>query len=272
MNHQNEFEKVMQSLVNDNYEEAQELMHNIVVEKSRAEFERLEEEEPAVIGGDPRDQYASDISADMGELDAEETYNDAEIDGVDPEGDEEYDSEEEDIDSRLMDLEAAFAELQDEFEKIAGDDEDMDYDSEEYDSEEDMDDEEGDEEDLDMDDDDEDLEEAFAFLDDVPQTGQGNEDGSHIGAGRNEKASIQKKSTYTDTVKRDSFGGEATEFGDMQNGEKGKKLGNPKDHTPSSNVDADHKKAPEAKKRPNQTDGEGNTVSPMRPRDKQKKS
>lgn len=138
----NKFEQLLEYIVNNEQEKAEELFHSLVVEKSREIYEGLFEDEMAdvdleetkdeeedeeqmdeaaheeedeeemdesfdsieEIGGDPADDMMSDV-----EMDSEEGEEEAE------EGEEEAEG---DIEDRVMDLEDALDDLKAEFEKL----------------------------------------------------------------------------------------------------------------------------------------------------------
>ena len=171
----NKFEQMLELLVNENKEAAQELFHEIVVEKSRDIYESLLEDEDDVE--EATDEEVDESDEDLDEADDEEVdESDEDLDenfdmdsfeveadddmggdptddmmadlGMDDEGEEgdEDEGEEGDVEDRVEDLEDALDDLKAEFEKMmAGDDEGDDMD--------DMDDDEGEEE----------PEESFAF-------------------------------------------------------------------------------------------------------------
>ena len=143
---QSKFEQLLDYLVNEETEKANELFHQIVVEKSRGIYESLiaeeeakkdeedeknkqdkteesfgmEEESVIEIGGaveDETDDLVGDMEADdMGDMD-----------GMDDMGDEFGDEGEEgDTDARIDDLEDALAELKAEFEALMSGEEGMD--------------------------------------------------------------------------------------------------------------------------------------------------
>jgi len=172
---QNKFEKMLELLVNEDKEAAQELFHEIVVEKSRDIYESLLEDEADVEEAtDDEVDEATDEEVDESDEDLDESDEDldenfdmdsfeVEADddmggdptddmmadlGMDDEGEEgEEEGEEGDMEDRVEDLEDALDDLKAEFEKMmAGDDEGDDMD--------DMGDDEGEEEPE---------EEAFAF-------------------------------------------------------------------------------------------------------------
>ena len=126
------FNQLIELLIAEDEEKAQELFHEIVVERSRSIYENLideetvdEEEEVAEesdfdeeLGGDAADDMIDDIEADEQGLAVED------------------DDSDEEIEDRVVDLEDALDELKAEFEKIMGGDEeegpemDMDMDDE----------------------------------------------------------------------------------------------------------------------------------------------
>ena len=186
MSDQNKFEKMLELLVNEDKAAAEELFHEIVVEKSRDIYESLLEDEAEVDETD--DVEVDESDEDLDEADDEEVdESDEDLDenfeldtmsveadddmggdptddmmadlGMDDEGgegdDDMGDAEDDaDVEDRVEDLEDALDDLKAEFEKMmAGDD----------DGGEEADD--GEEADMDMDADDgeEEPEEAFAF-------------------------------------------------------------------------------------------------------------
>ena len=143
----NKFEEMLERLINEDKAGAEELFHEIVVEKSRSIYENLlaedyeededefevDEEDPmAAMGGDETDELEMDIS-----MDDEDSEMDTDMDmdmDMDDEGEEE-------LEDRVVDIEDALDELKAEFEKMMSDEESTD----------DADDEEGEEMDMDMD-------------------------------------------------------------------------------------------------------------------------
>ena len=126
------FNQLIELLIAEDEEKAQELFHEIVVERSRSIYENLideetVDEEEAVeesdfdeeLGGDAADDMIDDIEADEEGLAVEAEEGD-----------------DEEIEDRVVDLEDALDELKAEFEKIIGGDEeegpemDMDMDDE----------------------------------------------------------------------------------------------------------------------------------------------
>jgi hypothetical protein len=166
---QNKFEKMLELLVNEDKAAAQELFHEIVVEKSRDIYESLLEDEAEVDEAtdeevdettdedldesDDEDEDEDDLEEnfdlDTFEVEADDDMGGDPTDdmmadlGMDDEGEEgdEDEGEEGDVEDRVEDLEDALDDLKAEFEKMMagdeGDDEgDMDMDAEEEPEEE----------------------------------------------------------------------------------------------------------------------------------------
>jgi hypothetical protein len=165
---QNKFEKMLELLVNEDREAAEELFHEIVVEKSRDIYESLLEDEEVDETTDEEVDEAADEEVDESEDDLDEAA-DEEVDesdeeveegfdldefeveadddmggdatddmmadlGMDDEGEEgdEDEGEEGDVEDRVEDLEDALEDLKAEFEKMmAGDEGDDDMGDEE---------------------------------------------------------------------------------------------------------------------------------------------
>ena len=177
----NKFEQMLELLVNENKEAAQELFHEIVVEKSRDIYESLLEDEADIDEADDEevdesdedldeasdeevdeseeddldegfslDEFEVEADDDMGGDPTDDMMADLGMDDEGEEGDMDDEGEEGDVEDRVEDLEDALDDLKAEFEKMmAGDDEGDD----EGDDMDDMGDDEGEEE----------PEEAFAF-------------------------------------------------------------------------------------------------------------
>jgi hypothetical protein len=130
------FEKLIEYVINDEDAKAKELFHQIVVEKSRAIYESMMEEdndmgmEPTEIDTDMSEGMGGDQSDDLiGDVEAEEQ-------GVAMEDDEEFDMEvdaeeggddhhadeggNEELEDRVVDLEDKLDELMAEFESMMG--------------------------------------------------------------------------------------------------------------------------------------------------------
>ena len=132
------FNQLIELLIAEDEEKAQELFHEIVVERSRSIYENLIDEETV----DEEEEVAEDEAVEESDFD-EELGGDAADDMIDDiEADEEglaveaEEGDDEEIEDRVVDLEDALDELKAEFEKIIGGDEeegpemDMDMDDE----------------------------------------------------------------------------------------------------------------------------------------------
>ena len=158
-------EQVLEYLLAEDNERAEELLHEYVVETARAEYERiLDEADDEVDMGDPEEDFIDDMEDDEDEIEndmeglgeAEEEEDEVEMDmdmdmddeedmDMDDEEDMDMDDEEEpaeddveDLKSDMADLEADLEDLRAEFEKLMGGEEepesmemDMDMDMEE---------------------------------------------------------------------------------------------------------------------------------------------
>jgi hypothetical protein len=123
----NKFEQLVEFIINEDEAKAQELFHEIVVEKSREIYNQLVKE------ADETDDFVSDIESDedgdnmdmddmgMGDMDDEDDME-ADDHHSDMGGNEE-------VEDRIVDLEAALDELKAEFDAMmAGDDDEMEAD------------------------------------------------------------------------------------------------------------------------------------------------
>lgn len=130
-------EQILELLLSEQNEKAEEMLHEYVVAKARAEYERvLDESEEEVEVEETIDQsndFETDILADEGEIEAdeaglsEEGEDEAgedeageEGEGEEGEGEEEGD---EDLEDKVDDLEAELEDLRAEFEKLMAGDE-----------------------------------------------------------------------------------------------------------------------------------------------------
>lgn len=142
------FNQLIELLIAEDEEKAQELFHEIVVERSRSIYENLIDEETVDEEEVAEDEAVEEEAVEESDFD-EELGGDAADDMIsDIEADEEglaveAEDDEEELEDRVVDLEDALDELKAEFEKIMGGDEEegpeMDMD---MDNEMDMDDEE----------------------------------------------------------------------------------------------------------------------------------
>jgi hypothetical protein len=140
----NKFEQLIEYVINDDEAKARELFHDIVVEKSRAIYEEMMEDEEELEEND--DMMGGDMAEDLiDDIETEESGISMEDDemGMDVEMDDEmgmgdgFADEEDDagLEDRVVDLEDKLDELMAEFESLMGDeageghgDEEMDMD------------------------------------------------------------------------------------------------------------------------------------------------
>ena len=119
-----QFEAMLEALINEDKEKAQEIFHNIVVAKSREIYEELLESD---FGMDPMagvgveeapaedEEGADEFSADDA---TDDQIGDIEADGGDEFGGEEEGGHDEEQDERIQDLEDALEDLKAEFEQL----------------------------------------------------------------------------------------------------------------------------------------------------------
>ena len=125
------FEQLIDMIINENEEQARELFHEIVVEKSREIYESMMDEDELMESGDMvgdlMDEVESDDQMAMNEEEDEEELDDISMDMDDMEMDDEEDEmrDEADLEDRVVDLEDKLDELMAEFEEIMGRDEEM---------------------------------------------------------------------------------------------------------------------------------------------------
>ena len=139
----NKFEQLIEYVINDDEAKARELFHDIVVEKSRAIYEEMMDDEEMtenddMMGGDDADSLIDDIETEESGISMEDDEMGdefgAEDDGfADEMGDD--DMGEGGLEDRVVDLEDKLDELMAEFESLMGDeageghgDEEMDMD------------------------------------------------------------------------------------------------------------------------------------------------
>lgn len=131
-----QFEALIEHIINDNEEAARELLHDIVVAKSREIYNEMMEEEEAEeadeekvdeasfdeAGGDMSDDMIDDVEADeegMSMDDAgDELGDEMGMDDEYGEEGEENEAGEEDMEDRIVDLEAALDDLKAEFDQL----------------------------------------------------------------------------------------------------------------------------------------------------------
>jgi hypothetical protein len=123
-----QFEALIEHIINDNEEAARELLHDIVVAKSREIYNEMMEDEPVdEAGGDMTDDMIDDVEADeegMSMDDAGDELGDemgvdgddaGEMGDMDDMGGEEGEG---DMEDRIVDLEAALDDLKAEFDQL----------------------------------------------------------------------------------------------------------------------------------------------------------
>lgn len=261
MSESNKLEQILELLLAEENEKAEELLHEYVVDKARTQYEKVldeaeevevdeseESEEEAVEESEESDEEAVEESAE--ELEVEETIdqtNDFEDDimrdndeieadesGLEEDDEEEMDSVEgeEDLEDKVDDLEAELEDLRAEFEKLLADDGEEEDDAEELDAPEmDMD---GEEEfesveyDIEESVEDEVVEEATKFSDTVAEPKGGEADSN--------------ESPFTKAPKSTKVAGAGAPVKAKDGGE-GNKGESAKDHTPTDNIKVEPKKA-----------------------------
>lgn len=118
----NKFEKLVEFIINEDEEKAQELFHEIVVEKSREIYNDLVNESE-----DQTDDFVADIEADEygTDMHAEDEHEDDEDEAeeMEDEGDEQEEADMEEIEDRVVDLEAELDALKAEFDAMMADEE-----------------------------------------------------------------------------------------------------------------------------------------------------
>ena len=251
MSERNKLEQVLELLLAEDNERAEELLHEYVVETARAEYERIldedevveteeteeeaveeseesEEEavEEAIDDSDPEADFVSDVE------DTDAGIDDDEIGGF---GSEEEAGEEEDLEDKVDSLEDELEDLRAEFEKLLSGEEEGEGEEElpvDMDMEMDMEqpEEESIEYDLDeeVEEDEEVVEEATKLSDNVAAPKGGEAD--------NKESPLTKKPSAT----------VVTGAGDpvsVKDGGEGKKGESAKDHTPTDNIKVEPKKA-----------------------------
>jgi len=113
----NKFEKLVEYIINEDEEKAQELFHEIVVEKSREIYNDLVSESE-----DQTDDFVSDIEADEYGTDMHaEDEDEDNMDDMEDEGDEQEEADMEEIEDRVVDLEAELDALKAEFDEMMSD-------------------------------------------------------------------------------------------------------------------------------------------------------
>ena len=208
------YEEILRYLINEDHEKATELLHSVIVVRSRSIYADLvNEAEEDEFGGDMGDDFNSDIEADEADIETDE-LSDGEVEadfGDDEESTDDVEDRVEDLEDQLAELKAEFERLmQDEMEEPYHDAEDFegDYSGEESDEESDEESEEGE------------LKESTKFSQEVKVSME--KEGQLTGTGKgSEKGSVNTKSTFLNKPSIQSNGAEATDFaGGDEKGEK----------------------------------------------------
>jgi hypothetical protein len=133
MTDRNQFEAMLEALINEDQEAAKEIFHNIVVAKSREIYEELLESDfsEGITDADTKPAYgdeeeeSTDEPASDDADDSEDDSEEGDVDGdagddfvSDVDGDDDGAEPEGDIEDRVMDLEDALEELKAEFEQL----------------------------------------------------------------------------------------------------------------------------------------------------------
>lgn len=271
MSQQNKLERILDFLVNEEAEQAEELLHDLVVEKARNIYESLvneeddeEEEMDESIGGDPKADFVGEIESAREDIETDE-LNDGEMElggeeefGAEPEGeiemdieggdefggDMDMDMEELPVEDQVEELSDQLAALRQEFDMLMADElEEPNHSAEEFGMEEP----EGEiEMEVDMDSDDEAMDyvesmyEATKLQDEVASPGM-EQEGKLAGTGKNSKVGATgKESPYTKAPSKSISGSKAVDFtkgGD----EAGGSGDSAKDDTPGDNIKVDPK-------------------------------
>lgn len=153
----NKYEQLIEYIINEQEEQARELFHQIVVEKSREIYENLIDEtdfeESAFRRGDQVEDLVNDVTADetegLPEAEDDKMVGDEmsmdDMGGDDDMGMDDMGGEEE-LEDRIMDLEDALDELKAEFDKLMADEEGGEEPADDEESDADSDEEPADEE------------------------------------------------------------------------------------------------------------------------------
>lgn len=233
-------EEILELLLAEENEKAEEMLHEYVVSKARAEYEKVldeseeEVEEEVEEAIDQSNDFEDDILADEEEIEADEigeAEDDMDMDMGDEEGeseeetDAEEEAEEEDLEDKVSDLEAELEDLRAEFEKLMADEmEEPEHADMEMDSEEG--------EEMDLESVEYDLDEATNFSNKEARQPL---DGKQVEADSTESP-LSKKPKATSV----SGAGTPVKSKDGGEGNKGEKA---KDHTPTDNIKVEPKKA-----------------------------
>lgn len=176
------FEQLIDMIINENEEQARELFHEIVVEKSREIYESIMDEEMMDEGdmvgevGDLMDEISAEEAGGMTEDDDDMDFGDENDDEeVDIDADDMADKEGAEVEDAVIRIEDKLDQLMAEFEQIMGGGDDMDGDDMDGDDMNDMNNEDMDEADMmeaeEIDEEDDDLEESVMEAVQLKQVG-----------------------------------------------------------------------------------------------------
>lgn len=276
MSQQKKLEQILDFLVNEEAEKAEELLHDLVVEKARNIYEELvneeddeqdemDEEMDESIGGDMKQDFTGEIETARGNIQAEELQDgevEVDVDGYDDEEEveadgefdfnadgveDEHEEDHEDVGEKIDDLSAQIEELTAQFQAVmAGDEfEEPAFDAapeDEFavDGEVEMD------FDAEPEVDEMYMGEATKLQDPVTDPGMSKE-GNLAGTGKHSKTGATgTESPYTKAPTKSIDGAKPVDFtkgaaGGEQNGPAGGDSETAKDDTPSSNIDVTQK-------------------------------
>ena len=245
MTHRENLEQVLEYILNEEAELASDLLHKVVVQKARAIYEELQDEEEVEIeeefGGDPKDDFASEIRQSEKEIDADELNDDSDsVDYQDEEGEESEEdeaSEEGEVEDRVEDLESALASLRAEFDQLMSQElEEPNHKASDFGIES----EEGEAEAPETEQY-ESMSEATQLTHAVSDLGMSKESGKTIGTGKNSlNSKVSTSSLYTKSPDKYVTGGKAQDFAKTaKQGTEASK--GAEEHSKIGNVDAPNK-------------------------------
>jgi hypothetical protein len=241
MSQQKKLEQILNLLVNEEMGQAEELLHELVIEKARYIYEELVNEEDGdeeamgdSIGGDMKQGFTDEVSNAEDDIETDE-LQDGEVDSDE--------TEELSTEERVEDLESQLEELRAEFEQLMSDElEEPYHDADDFAG--DYSDEGG--LDVDFGDEGSDLEfdnrlgEATNFSNNVSVSMD--TEGKFVGAGKSAGAT-GTESPYTHAPRQFIDGADPVEF-TKGNDKPGGATPSSKDETPSDNINATQKNAP----------------------------
>lgn len=235
-------EQILELLLAEDNAKAEEMLHEYVVSKARAEYERVldeseeeveetldsEDDEAVEETIDQSNDFEDDILADENEIESDEAGFDEndqeeEYDGDEDEGDDDLEDKVDELESELEDLRAEFEKL------MSGEEGDMDMD---------MDDEEEVEMDMDMDDENDMMDSVEYDLDEVVE--EATKLQNNVAAPKAPNADASNGASPVAKRKAGWQTGSPVKAKDGSEGNKG--ANSAKDHTPTSNIKVEPKK------------------------------